>query len=174
MVDRDAAMSDLDLIALKNLLDDINIAGHFVPASAEIPLSTLIVPLDKDEQNRERTLTYSFIPLPEEVFPDVKLLQHYTELPIPLSDKTPPSLERLLLAINLTLPIGNFGINKSQDLYFRYVYTLPKFEVLSQRKEVLLDLLKLVSYALDVSTEPIEQVVRGTKSVDQVISELGD
>lgn len=174
MVDRDTAMSDLDLIALKNLLDDINIPAQFLPLAPELPLSTLIITLDKDYQNRDRRLSCSFIPLPDDVFPDVKLLQHYTELSMPVPEATQGTLEALLLAINLTLPIGNFGINKSRDLYFRYVYTLPKFEMMAQRKEVLIEILKLISYALDANTELIEQVASGAKSAEQAISELGE
>ncbi len=172
MVDRDSAMNTLDLIAVKNLLSEVGIDSHLIEQSEAMPLTTLIVAIDQDSQNRERTINFSFIPLPDDIFPNVKLLQLYFELPFIFEQNVQSNLETLLLSINLTLPLGNFGIREKKSIYFRYSHALPKYEVISQRKESLIDITKLTIYALDSQTELIEQVATGQKTLDQVMAEI--
>lgn len=172
MTKRSAAMNTLDLISLKNLLDEIQIESQLLEASTVMPLSTLMAAIDQDHQGRDRAFSFSFIPLPDETFADVKLLQCYTELPFAVAETFKGDVETLLLAINLTLPLGNFGLQNEQLVYFRYSCTLPKYTVLSDSQALLIDVIKLVVYALEGNADLIEQVATQQKTLKQALSEL--
>lgn len=172
MSDNQAAMSSLDLISLKNILDEIELNSVLLQSSQVLPIPTLIVPIDKDYQDRDRALNVSFVPLPEDVFPDVKLMQVYSELPYEIDPQHRAALEHVILAANLAIPLGNFAITPDNQVCFRYVHTIPKFVVLSNVDDALLNLMQMVNYILDTNEAVLERVAHGQMSAEAALKEL--
>ncbi len=177
MNQQDAAMADLDLIALKNLLDEVGLNSVLVDKSSLLPISTLIVSLEPENQEGDRTLNFSFIPLPDDAFPDIKLLQCYSELPITVENAHTATVAQVLLAINLTLPLGGFGLRIDPEtthpvIYFRYTHSLPKYEMIANQSAALIDMVRLVAYGLDVDLLTLEQVLTGEITAEAAITQL--
>lgn len=169
---QDEMMMDLDLISIQNILNDTGLKTTLLEKSELIRLTTLGVEIDPDESNRKRSIFMSFIPLPEEVFADIKLLQFHTEMPFHGLQKSQAGLEALFNFININSPIGTFGLNDDYKISVRYIQTLNKFDSLSQLGPQLIEILKFLIFTLDTYTDPIELVANSIKESKDVIREL--
>jgi hypothetical protein len=169
---QDEIMMDMDLISIQNIFNEVGLKTTLLEKSELIPLTTLGVEIDPDDSKRERNIFMSFIPLPEEVFEDIKLLQFHTELPFTGLKKSQTGLEALFNFINLNSPIGTFGLNDDYKISLRYIHTINKFESLSNTKSVLIDLLKFLIFTMDTYSDSIELVANSIKSSEEVLKEL--
>lgn len=151
-LEKHAAMSAIDLAALSKIYSDAGVENETIDADAYIPTGTLVIQLRNGSKNRQITLSHTFIPLPEDVFPDIKLLQYYTELPFAGSAK----IAKQLLDINHTLPCGNFGLTDDAKVYFRYVHAMDKYATLANCEDLLSSIINLVLHVLNINSDSIE------------------
>ena len=149
---RQLAMNTIDLTALKKIYASANVESELVALDDAIP-STLITFLKNDSKERLISMSHTFVPLPSELFPDIKLLQFYIELPFEIARGSSDELTE----INRSIPVGNFGLSENNTIYFRYVATLGRFDVLAELSDRLLDLINLIIAVLDTHSEPIEE-----------------
>lgn len=169
---QDELIMDLDLLSIQNILNDAGLKTTLLEKSDLIRLSTLGVEIDPDESNRKRSIYMSFIPLPEEVFENIKLLQFHTEMPFHGLKNSQTGLEALFNFINVNSPIGTFGLNDDYKISVRYVHSMNKFQSLSETGSLILELLKFLIFTIDTYSDPIELVANSVKDADGVIKEL--
>ncbi len=165
-------MMNVDLISIQNIINEIGLKATLLEKSEVIRLATLGVSIDADDSKRERNIFMNFIPLPEDVFADIKLLQLHIELPFAGLKKSQAGLEALFNFINLNSPIGTFSIDDRYKITLRYVHTLNKYQSLSETGPLLLELLKFLIFTLDTYSDLIELVTNSIRESDDVINEL--
>lgn len=147
------AMSALDLVTLQKIFTEVKIESRIVRASEVMPISSLILYLKKDDKDRLISLSLAFMPLPSDLFPDIKLLQFYTELPF---DNT-KDVSAALIELNRTLPLGGFGLSDAMKIYFRYVHVVKKFDTLHELSDLYQGLLNMIVFVLDSHAGSIER-----------------
>lgn len=152
-IKRFEAMNALDLVTLKKIYAEAKIESEIVQASDIMPISTLITYLKKDKKGRLITLSLTFMPLPSDVFPDIKLLQFYSELPF----ENKKNISGFLSELNRTLPLGSFGVSDSMNIYFRYVHAIKKFDTLIDDADLYRSLLTVIMFVMDIHAETIEK-----------------
>ena len=172
MNNQDEIMMDLDLLSIQNILNDTGLKTTMLEKSEVIRLSTLGIEIDPDESNRKRSIFTSFIPLPEEVFDNIKLLQFHTEMPFRGHESSREGLEALFNFINLNSPIGTFGLNDENKISVRYIHSLNKYQNLSETGSLILELLKFLIFTMDTYSDAIELVANSLKEAGDVIKEL--
>jgi hypothetical protein len=172
MNNQNEIMMDLDLLSIQNILNETGLKTSLLEKSELIPLSTLGVEIDPDESNRKRSIYMSFIPIPEEVFDNIKLLQFHTEMPFHGFKNSQSGLESLFNFININSPIGTFGLNDDYKISLRYIHTLNKFDSLSEKGPALLKILKFLIFTMDTYSDPIELVANSMKESNEVINNL--
>lgn len=172
MNNQDEIMMDLDLLSIQNILNETGLKTTLLEKSDLIRLSTLGVEIDPDESNRKRSIYMSFIPLPEEVFDNIKLLQFHTEMPFHGLKESQAGLEALFNFINVNSPIGSFGLNDDYKISVRYVHSMDKFQSLSETGSLILELLKFLIFTIDTYSDPVELVSNSVKGADDVIKGL--
>lgn len=160
------AMSMLDLISIQNILNEYDLPTAILEKSADLPLNSLIVNSTNDYKDRTRTLSFSFLPLESEHFPDVKLLQIFSEFNIDVVPTTIKAIEQLLVKLNILLPLGSLGLTDGNRIYFRYVHTLAKYDNLSEHEQTLVNIFNLFMYSLNVNARVLEEVATGAKTID--------
>jgi hypothetical protein len=168
-----SAMNDLDLISLKNVLEKAGIKSVMVEKSDTMPLSALIVQLTSGGDAPESHLNFSFIPLPEDAFPNIKLLQCYTELSMEFKNaKSKTETAAFITALNIRLPAGSFGIRDQQVIYYRYIHTIPKYHVITEDDATFVDLIKLLVYSSRNEIDVLLEVVNGSLSAKDAVQKI--
>lgn len=160
------AMSMLDLISIQNILEGYELPTAILEKSAELPLNSLIVNSTNDYKGRTRTLSFSFLPLEDKHFPDVKLLQLFSEFNVDVVPTAITAIEQLLVKLNILLPLGSLGLTEANRIYFRYVHTMAKYDNLSDHEQTLVNLFNLFMYSLNVNARTLEEVATGEKTMD--------
>lgn len=98
-------------------------------------------------------------------------LQFMLRLPfqnMPKSEQV-TALDRLLASINRFSPLGNFGFNKNDGLFFRYVYLFHP-DTLDPR--VIVDLIESVGFATERFSPLIEALLTGQRSLENLLASL--
>jgi hypothetical protein len=147
------AMNATDLRSLQKVFQEADVECELVPASDVMPITTLIAYLKNDAKGRLVTLNLTFLPLPEDVFPDVKLLQLYTELPFNVG----PSTAARLIEMNRELPLGSFGGSEGRNVYFRHMHAMKKYDVPWEQADMLRNLVAMVGFVVDINAADIER-----------------
>ena len=163
-------MSMLDLIMLKNIIEANGLPAALLEQSDLLPLNTLIVDLPPDYQNRARTLSYSFMPMDEEYFPDIKTVQAYSEFNFEIVEGQEEPIQALIAKLNKLLVMGSLGITDNRRISYRYVQILDKYESLRDGEDVLLNILNLILFALNVNTQVLEDVATGKQTVEKAFA----
>lgn len=146
------AMNAADLLALKKIFHEAKIECEIANASDLMPISSLIAYIKKDKKGRLITVSMTFMPLPEDVFPDIKLLQFYTELPFDVAT----DVTAYLNGLNRELPMGSFGVSEAKQIYFRYVHVINKYDSLYDAAELYKNLITILLFVLDIHADAIE------------------
>ena len=166
------SMSMLDLISLRNILDEYDLETALLEKSEIMPLSSLVVNISDDYKGRSRTLSFSFLALPPDYFPDIKIMQVYSEFNCAVAESQRAAVEQLILKLNKLLTLGSLGFSDSNNIYFRYVHTIGKFTNLSETEHTLINLFDLITYSLDINEKVLEEVATGEKSLEVAFAEF--
>jgi hypothetical protein len=158
------------LSLLKNILDEADLLTTMLEKSEAIPIHVLMVGIQQDEEDRDRYLHFSFLPLNEEEIQAVQLLQIYCTLPIELEADKKDALASLMLEINTRLPIGHFGINEQNEIHYRYVYSLSGSKTFEA--DEILEIVSLFIYMIDMFSGPVEGLANGSVDLATSLAEL--
>ena len=160
------AKDRFELEQLKTAIQqELDLNCEVLPISSEVPINTLVVQFEKDQKNRDRVASIMFMPLDDSHIESLKLLQFYCQTPIIIGIEFISIVTRLLSIINLKIPIGAFCLNPdNNNITFKYVYTLGKFQNIESKE--FLELLLLWMFALDSMSNLIEEVAQGNKTLE--------
>jgi hypothetical protein len=143
------------------LLQSLSFETHLIVASETAPMDQLVVLLAPDEKGRERSLWLTPLPhLDQDLEEGLSLLQFFTTLPAQYVAETEIALEKLILQLNNTLPLGGFGLGQTEGvIYYRYVLMLGPDEATGGK--IVGEVVMLINYLLDQFSNPIEDATRG-------------
>ncbi len=163
-----------DLVELGNLenyiKDELVLDCQVLESTPEVPVNSLAVKLEDDEQGRSRVANLMFMPLEDSDIEDVKLLQFFCETPVTVSSEHTDALLKFIQAVNLKIPIGVFAVNSDNQLVSKYVYSLGKFKLIE--KGEFIETFLLWMYALDNLGPLLEEVATGKKDLETALQEL--
>jgi hypothetical protein len=115
----------MQLGALSGELKTREIDTQLIDPNDELPVTTLLVALDADDRDRERTMAISIMPLGADDLESMQLAQFYVQIPFKIADDMVPVIERATSMVNAALAIGHFGVQGNQ-LFLRHVLALPR------------------------------------------------
>lgn len=155
----------LDLEFLEGTLSDAGFSTHLQVGNEQQPITVLSARPPGDEQ----VLQLIYIPS-ESFLEDSNLLQLYTVLPKPDEDNVVKELTPLLNAINTLTTIGYFSIANNGDVFYRYVYAMPRFEV--PKASNFTELTKLFTFTFSHYRAIILDYQTGKTDLEKAISSL--
>lgn len=109
---------------LKEYLEKADVQASVIESSAEIPVNLLIA-LTREEVS----VNIMYVPLPEDHFTEIRLLQFYTTISMNSDPGKRPDLVVLLNELNNQSPIGAFVLNAKGELGFKYIFPVSRFEL---------------------------------------------
>jgi len=160
-------ITEIDLRQVKRILDDLELTSRLIEKSDKMPISSIILNFNSSDINID--VAIAFIPLPEDIFPDVKILQFFYEFPEIVVDSNENLSLELTNRINYLLPIGSFGL-KDKKITYRYCHVMPIFSNLLDQKDSINDLIKLIALYTETFLEPINNVMKGTLGIDEMFN----
>ncbi|NOU92712.1 hypothetical protein GC093_05640 [Paenibacillus sp. LMG 31456] len=156
---------------LKQYLKEAGLQSELIEPSGDLPIGALLVPINLDDRERDRYLTFSFIPsLVEHGIKHIRLLQIYTKVPTVWKEENQEQVEKLLLAINCHLAIGHYSIREDGELYYRYVWCVSGSTILP--KDELLEIIDVFMLMMDTFAEMIEGVASGRTELSAALAFL--
>ena len=170
MSDLANARDEAELGFLMQYLKEADQPAQLLKPSEELPLPTLLVPLFKDYKNRDRFLTFNFIPLPEDEVEHVRLLQIYSVIPVDWKDGTRPDVEKLLFVLNGHTAIGHFNIKDDGEVSLRYVFAASSATILP--KNEVIEIIDLFNMMLDLFSATIDKVASGEMTLQEALAAM--
>lgn len=158
-------ITEIDLRHVKRILDDLELTSRLIEKSDKMPISSIILNFNSSAINID--VAIAFIPLPEDIFPDVKILQFFYEFPEIINNTNENLSVELTNRVNYLLPIGSFGL-KDKKITYRYCHLMPIFSNLLDQKGSIKDLIKLIALYTETFKEPINNVMNGTLGIDEM------
>lgn len=173
MIDEKAMLrQEFELGNIEQMLKSLDVPCSFIPRSAQISISAIYVPMEKDGKERDRGYGLSFVPLDEDDMENSSLLQLYYEFPFEYNSKYELPLLKYFNAANLLQPLGSFGVKDDQKFYFRYILIVGKDDDLN--KDMLLDTLMMFEYLISIYEDQIEDLNSGELTLEAALKELND
>lgn len=111
------------LYEIKEYLARISVSATIAEMSDALPVNMLLA---TTEDNVPVNIMY--VPLPEDHFTEIRLLQLYSTVVFINEDKK-EELSVLLNELNNQSPMGTFSINEKGELGFKYIFPVSRFEV---------------------------------------------
>lgn len=159
-----------ELGTIKRYMDEIEIEAVLLKRDAAFPLHTLVINVEEDHRGRQRSASLNYLPINNEDFEFIHLLQFYTVLLFDYEKRYKDDLQKLLFFINRLTAIGDFNFKDETEIDFRYVYTASTQEIIPQAE--ISETVFLFALMLDMYAEWIEDVGTGKKTYNEVIDEL--
>ncbi len=103
-------------------LVELGVEATYLDTAPDRPVPSIVVQAPPDDQGRERAILLAFIPDDSE-FEEIDLFQLYTPLPVSLSQE---ALAAKLPLVNEQAVLGHAGIMPTGEIYWRYVWALPR------------------------------------------------
>lgn len=174
-------MSAQALYELAAALHSADFEARVMPLGEKLPEGHLLVYLGQDDRGRDFYMQLLFLQdlqravegddsRPPEQEPELDYLQFYTALPLEVQQDAFPDLARLILRLNWGIPLGGFGLNEDErSIYLREVMLCRDGKadpgMVVETVEDMLD--SLQEYVV-----VLEEVASGSKTIEQVLSEL--
>lgn len=162
------------LIELKHikqyLNDEVGLQSELLEKSEAYLVNILIVMLGEDSQKRQRSSNLIFLPVKDDDFSNISLLQYYSQLPFEVISEFRDTTIKFINHLNEKTSIGNFGVTVDGNIYLRYIYSIPKNEII--RKETFVETFQLLMFMQEIFCNLIEEVATGVKSYDDAVIEL--
>ena len=135
---------------------------------SELKVPILLVGLPRDNKGRDRIINLTFM-LQKEQFDYLSLIQCYSPSPFQLpSTKNLDNLEKLILAINNNIAVGNIGLTNTFNIFYRYVMSFPKWALID--KETLQQLFIVFISIQDNFFPLIEKFIMEKTTVEEILS----
>jgi hypothetical protein len=143
----------------EKVLQEEDFETHWVAASQAAPMDQLVVMLPPDKKSRARSLWLTPLPeLEEDLEEGISLLQFFATLPFQSRAETQSELERLILQLNNSLPVGSFGLRQPEGvIFYRYVLMLGPDQTVNGK--VVTEIALLINFLLDQYSDSIEAVI---------------
>lgn len=148
----------------------VNIETLYKPVDDNHAVEQLLCSLGQDYKNRDLVLQLMYTEdviqaMGIEIDPEESsTLQFSSLLPLQASEETLSHVHELLAMLNRLLPIGGFGVDAENKIYFRYNLLNPD-RVFHQA--VLLEVYSMTRHFLLRLIPAIEFVIEGKKDVEQ-------
>lgn len=114
----------MELKDIQNALESDNFETALQPAGEHAPMERLLVLLPNDDRD-DLVVELLFIPGIEKEMESSKLLQFFVPIPCDIREQSQVELMKLLLKLNINLPLPAFGFHEEQDfVYYKYVMPL--------------------------------------------------
>ncbi|MDG0812964.1 type III secretion system chaperone family protein [Cohnella rhizosphaerae] len=155
---------------LQQALEEAGLPCQLLEPSPDVPIPALLASPDADEDDGERFLTFTFVPLGDEDIGDIRLLQIYTVVAPAVASAARAGLTELLMAVNSRLPLGHFSLNDAGELYYRYVWAVGAAQKLPQPDA--LHVIDLFMMTLGMFGQAVGEVAAGRRPAAQAISGL--
>lgn len=161
------ARDQLFLQHVKDYLLSQSISGSVLEASAEIPQNLYL-----GELPEYGTVNIMYIPLPEDHYEDTRLLQFYAPVLEQIDVTKKSDLLNLLNEVNLNCPVGAFSINGKNEIGFKYVFPVNRFDIMEQ--EPFLDIFNLYLDCLTSMRGAIADLNTGKVALKDALANLAD
>lgn len=146
------------LYSIKDYLAKISVEASVMEASENMPYNILIA------STKDRVpINIMYVPLPEDHFEAIRLLQHYSLITARVTAEKKNDLLLLLNEINNQSPLGSFAINEQGELGFKYIYPVPRFGMLNE--DAFMEVFSLYLNCLLSFRNKIIEVNEGTLSL---------
>lgn len=155
---------------LQQALEEAGLPSRLLEPTKDIPIPALLAAPDADEDNGERYLTFTFVPLDDEDIGDIRLLQIYTVVAPAVASDAQSGLAELLMTVNSRLPLGHFSLNDAGELYYRYVWAVGAAHKLPQPDA--LHVIDLFLMTLGMFGRTVGDVASGSRSAAEAIAAL--
>ncbi|MES2004826.1 MAG: hypothetical protein V4450_09920 [Bacteroidota bacterium] len=115
------------LYQIKEYLEKIEVDSTVLEASEQLPMNILVA------VTRELvTVNIMYVPLPEDHFTEIRLLQQYTLIVEKVAADRKDDLLVLLNELNAQSPLGSFSINEKNELGFKHIYPVSRFDIVAE------------------------------------------
>jgi hypothetical protein len=112
------------LYEIKDYLEKMEVESAVLESSEHLPVNILVA------VTREQvSVNIMYVPLPEDHFSEIRLLQLYSLLIATIEPNRRNDLLILLNELNNQSPFGTFAINEKGELGFKYIYPVSRFEI---------------------------------------------
>lgn len=122
------AKDQLFLEQVKGYLASQSINGAVVEAGSEVPNNLYL-----GELPEYGTVNIMYIPLPEDHFENIRLLQFYAPVVSEVDLTKGSDLLTLLNEANFICPVGAFSISGKNEIGFKYVFPVNRFDIMEEQ-----------------------------------------
>jgi hypothetical protein len=153
------------LYDLSDYLAKISIPSTLIEATAEIPFNILVA-----VTSEQVSVNIIYVPLPEDHFNDIRLMQLYSLLIQKVSSDKRNDLLTLVNELNHRCPIGSFFINEKTELGFKYIFPVARFDM--PKEGSLIEIFTLYLNSLMSFRDIVIKVGDGTLLLKDALKEL--
>jgi hypothetical protein len=107
---------------IKDILEDNSITSTLIESSSYIPYNVLVSTIDEINFNT------MYLPVEEDLFRSIRLLQHYATILEEIPKELEIEINDLIKAHNKQIPLGFFYVTDENELSFKYVISIPRFD----------------------------------------------
>ncbi len=153
------------LYTIQEYLKGISIASTLLEKSADMA-HNILVAVSADQTS----INIMYVPLPEDHFTDIRLLQLFSLLVAAVKEERKKELSTLLNELNSRSPIGSFSINERRELGFKYIFPVSRFGI--PGKGAFLDIFSLYADCLEGFAKLVTDMNAGLISLQAALDEL--
>ncbi len=161
-----------ELVQIKSDIEhEIGLSCELIPASISVPISSLSILFQHDEQPVARTANIMFLPIESPDLETIKLLQLHAQLPVSIEESMLEAVRTFLLMANSIVPIGAFSLNLEGQIAYKYVYSIGILAPIVT--EEFIEIFLLWMYTLNFISRILLGLTQGEISLDTACMNLG-
>ncbi len=155
------------------LMDYIDLDSEIIPISTDNEIEQLFIRMMEGEPEQgipEIVLKLMFLNDINKVIDKgtqgqdlnrTDLLQFYIDFPIKVTEKNIIEMSSLIIRFNSLIPVGGFGINDKNEVYFRYVLVVESRDF---NAVIVTETLSLISFFIEILGSQLIELAEGRKS----------
>jgi hypothetical protein len=155
------------LYEIKDYLAKISVPSTLFEATIDLPFNLLIA-----VTSEQVSVNIMYVPLPEDHFKEIRLFQFYSLLAQNVPFDLKNDLLILLNELNDRCPIGCFFTNEKQELGFKYIFPVPRFEITKEHQFT--EVFTLYLNSLMSFRDIINQFINRSLTLKNVLTKLED
>lgn len=159
---------------LQLLMDYIEIDSDYISLSSKNEIERMHIKLSKDEKNSfpivakvmflndiEKSLNRKMADGSDD---SRDMLDFYVDLPVIVNEKTVLAFNILIVKFNSLIPVGAFGVNEKNNVYFRYTLVTEKRDV---APTVFVEIIDMISFYIGVLGQEIINFSENKQTLEQ-------
>lgn len=163
----------MDILQIKEIFDNDNFTTSYFERTKALPFErvNLIMPTELKDQ---LLLEMLYSPDIDEVMMGFRLFQYFVRLPFDIDEGMLENIKKLVLKINMGLPLMGFGVNEDdQYLYFKHIQLIPnKQDIAEDLKEVVVENVYMISFIMNRFYPMMKDVAHGKLSLEKALRKL--